>query len=195
MEPEKNRPCNSKNLTQRAASGDLDVLPELVHCFEDSLLHFASRYCKSRDEARDVVQDAYEAATKHLEGFRGQASIKTWLTRLVISACSRRKRGARNDPRRHVSIDELSSHQARSVSAPPSAEDNTLRREILLDIQKALGHLNKTDQAVLLLRDGKELSSKETARFLGLSVAAVKSRLHRARKRIRQRLEEEGEAA
>jgi RNA polymerase sigma-70 factor, ECF subfamily len=193
MKPEK--PCNSKDLTHRAASGDLEVLSELVHCFEDSLLHFASRYCRSREDARDVVQDAYEAATKHLEGFRGQASIKTWLTRLVISACSRRKRGARNDPRRHVPMDQLSVHQARSVSNPPSAEENTRRREILLDIQKALGQLNQTDQAVLLLRDGKELSSKETARFLGLSVAAVKSRLHRARKRVRQRLEKEGEAA
>jgi len=177
-------------LTHRAASGDTDVLNEIVHCFENSLLHFARRYCKHQQDARDVVQDAYEAATKYLEGFQGNASIKTWLTKLVMSACSKKKRGARNDPNRHVSINDLTGKQAKAVSIGPDAERDVFRREILLDVQKALRVLSETDRAVLLLRDGKEMTSEETAHFLDLSVPAVKSRLHRARKSIRKFLEE-----
>lgn len=184
------KPCNPDDLTHRAASGDTDVLNEIVHCFENSLLRFARRYCKHQQDAHDVVQDAYEAATKYLDGFQGNASIKTWLTKLVMSACSKKKRGARNDPNRHVSINDLSGKQAKAVSKGPDAERDVLRREILLDVQKALRVLNETDRAVLLLRDGKEMTSEETASFLNLSVPAVKSRLHRARKSIRKFLEE-----
>jgi RNA polymerase sigma-70 factor (ECF subfamily) len=183
-----NRPCDSEELTKKAAEGDAEVLDELVHCFERSLLHFAERYCRDEEDARDVVQDAYLAATRYLPGFRGEASIKTWLTRLVISACSHRRRGARNDPRRHVNLEDLPPRKSRQLSSDPEAERKALTREVLASVQEAMSKLNQTDRAVLLLRDGKEMTSAETAAFLGISVPAVKSRLHRARKAIRESL-------
>lgn len=184
----KKKPCNGQNLTERAAEGDEAVLADIVGCLENNLLQFARRYCKNSQDAQDVLQDAYVAAAKHLKGFQGSASIKTWMTRLVISACSKRKRGIRNDPSIHIAIEDLSNRRREYLSKSPEAEDTLFRQEVFLDLKKALKGMNKTDQTVLLLRDGKELSAKETADFLGLSVSAVKSRLHRARKHVREHL-------
>ncbi len=183
------KPCNGQDLTERAAGGEEFVLEDIVGCLENNLLHFARRYCKNEDDAQDVLQDAYEAAAKHLKDFQGAASIKTWMTRLVMSACSKRKRGIRNDPSKHVALDNLQKGHREAPSKEPDAENTVFRRELIQSLKTALEQMNKMDQTVLLLRDGKELSARETAEFLGLSVSAVKSRLHRARKHVREHLQ------
>jgi RNA polymerase sigma-70 factor (ECF subfamily) len=111
------------------------------------------------------------------------------LTRLVISACSRKKRGLRNNPRIHVSLEDIGSRREVRPHTRPQAESTAAIKEAFEHIETALNQLNATDRAVLLLRDGKELSTAETARVLDLTVPAVKSRLHRARKSIRQLVE------
>ncbi len=182
------RPCDGRDLTKKALSGDQDVLEELVRCFERKLFDFARRYCGNEEDARDALQDAYEAAAKHIGGFRGEASIKTWVTRLVISACSRRHRGARNDPSRHVNIELVNVLPARQNRLGVMPDEELAKQELYERVERELYRMSDTDRAVLLLRDGQELSTEETADFLGLTVPAVKSRLHRARKRVRQAL-------
>ena len=183
-----NKSCDGADLTRKAVSGEQDVLEELVRCFERKLFDFARRYCGNEEDARDALQDAYEAAAKHIGGFRGDASIKTWVTRLVISACSRRHRGARNDPSRHVNIEHVNVVPARPNILPVLPDEELARQELYERVERELYQMSDTDRAVLLLRDGQELSTEETADFLGLTVPAVKSRLHRARKRVRQAL-------
>ncbi len=180
--------CDGKDLTQKALSGESDVLDELVRCFERKLFDFARRYCGNEEDARDALQDAYEAATKHIGGFRGEASIKTWVTRLVISACSRRHRGARNDASRHVDIEHVNVASARHNLLAALPDEEFARQELFERVEREIYQMSDTDRAVLLLRDGQELSTEETADFLGLTVPAVKSRLHRARKRVRTAL-------
>jgi len=177
--------CDAKRLTKRATHGDVDVLDELARCFERKLYDFARRYCSSEEDARDALQDAYEAAARHIGGFRGEASIKTWVTTLVMSACSRRHRGARNDPKRHVTIDHAGLQRSRHLRSSSLPDEELARKEQYREIEQELLKMTETDRTVLLLRDGQELSTAETASFLGLSVPAVKSRLHRARKRVR----------
>jgi len=177
--------CDAKRLTKRATHGDVDVLDELARCFERKLYDFARRYCSSEEDARDALQDAYEAAARHIGGFRGEASIKTWVTTLVMSACSRRHRGARNDPKRHVTIDHAGLQRSRHLRSSSLPDEELARKEQYREIEQELFKMTETDRTVLLLRDGQELSTAETASFLGLSVPAVKSRLHRARKRVR----------
>ncbi len=185
----KKRNCDSADLTRRAASGDRDVLAELVECFERRLYDFARRYCGDEEDARDALQDAYETAARHIGGFRGEASIKTWVTRLVISACSRRHRGARNDPKRHVYLDQVSNGQLTHALHPSHAPEESIATQEMMDrLERELLKMGEMDRAVLLLRDGQELSTAETAEFLGLTIPAVKSRLHRARKRVRKAL-------
>ena len=189
----KTRECDSADLTRRAVTGDKDVLDELVRCFERRLYDFARRYCGDEEDARDALQDAYETAARHIGGFRGEASIKTWVTRLVISACSRRHRGARNDPKRHVSLDQVSAAQLTDTLHARVPEESIATQEMVERLERELLQMGEMDRAVLLLRDGQELSTAETAQFLGLTVPAVKSRLHRARKRVRKALEEASE--
>ena len=177
--------CDAKRLTKRATHGDVDVLDELARCFERKLYDFARRYCSSEEDARDALQDAYEAAARHIGGFRGEASIKTWVTTLVMSACSRRHRGARNDPKRHVTIDHAGLQRSRHLRSSSLPDEELARKEQYREIEQELLKMTETDRTVLLLRDGQELSTAETASFLGLSLPAVKSRLHRARKRVR----------
>jgi len=185
MRKQKIQDCDGKQLTKRAVYGDVEVLDELARCFERKLYDFARRYCSSEEDARDALQDAYEAAARHIGGFRGEASIKTWVTTLVISACSRRHRGARNDPKRHVALDHAGLQKSRHLQAPALPDEELARKEKYREIEQQLLKMSETDRAVLLLRDGQELSTAETASFLGLSVPAVKSRLHRARKKVR----------
>lgn len=185
--------CDGQELTRKAVGGSPDVLDELVRCFEAKLLEFGRRYCGSEEDAKDALQDAYEAATRHLKGFRGEASIKTWLTRLLISACSRRRRGAKNDPSRHRSLDLTPAQEARYLSANFPPEDELARRQLFDQLQRALMDLAETDRLVLLLRDGQQLTAPEAASLMGLTVPAIKSRLHRARKRIREAMVRFGE--
>lgn len=178
--------CDGQELTRKAVGGNPEVLEELVRCLEAKLLQFGRRYCGNEEEARDALQDAYEAATRHLKGFRGEASVKTWLTRLLISACSRRRRGAKNDPSKHRSLDLTPSQEARFLSEDELPEDELARQEMIHHLQKALMELGETDRMVLLLRDGQQLTAPEAASVMGLTIPAVKSRLHRARKRVRE---------
>lgn len=181
--------CDVQELTSRAARGEKEMLDDLVRCFESSLLRFGKRYCGNDEDAKEALQDAYEAATRHLGGFQGLASIKTWMTRLLMSACARRKRGRRNNPSIHRSLDLTPAQESRYLSHGSTPDEDLARHEILSVLDEALKGLSETDRMILLLRDGEGLSAVETSSLVSLTVPAVKSRLHRARKRVQEALE------
>ena len=176
--------CKPDDLRERVARGDPTILADLFTCFRTDLMGFLRQRCGNTGDADDALQDAFVAATRFLSGYRGDTPLKNWLYRLAGSACTRMRRGRKNDPKLHCAYDD---------AAPPSAGSQEREFESMLEarlspLQEALDTLNATDRAVLMLRDGEQLSAREVAKALSLTEAAVKSRLHRARKAVQIRL-------
>ena len=185
--PTRRPQCSDSDLLERARAGDLSLFEDLVRCYTERLLAFGRERCGDEEDARDTVQDAFIAAYRYLPGFRGDSSLKSWLFRLVSSACIKRRRGLKHDRRRHHSMDaeDAPQHQVDEPDPGHQAE----MEELVSAVSTAVSDLGEVDRAVLLMRDAEGMSAKEVADALKLTVPAVKSRLHRARTHVRARLE------
>ena len=173
--------CDPEFLRKRALEGDPSLVNDLIDCFRDELVGFLRKRCGDTGDAEDAVQDAFESAIRYIHGYRGESSIKNWLYRLASTACSRMRRGRKNSPDLHESIDDANLTSLKAIGI----EVEAMIEAKLMPIQDAINHLKPLDRSVLILRDGEEMSTEETAEELGLSTSAVKSRLHRARKELR----------
>jgi RNA polymerase sigma-70 factor (ECF subfamily) len=171
-----------ETLVARAKTGDRGAMEGLLTSLAPSIHRFARRMCKNDADAEDVLQDALLSIAEHIQGFEGRSSLSSWAFVLTRSACSRRRRGAKNAPAE--SDDALASRPAEA----PGPEDDAARAEIAKTIVGALDALPAEYREVLLLRDVEGLTAPETALALGSSVDAVKSRLHRARAALRESL-------
>lgn len=176
--------CKPNELRERAARGDPALLADLFTCFRSDLMGFLRQRCGNTGDADDALQDAFVAATRYLSGYRGETPLKNWLYRLASTACTRMRRGRKNDPKRHSEYED---------TAPPAIQKMGQDVEAMLEarltpLQDALSALNPTDRAVLMLRDGEQMSAREVAAALSITEAAVKSRLHRARQATQARL-------
>ncbi len=184
-------------IRRRAAAGDPQLLREVFDAFRGDLLAYLRRRCGDATDAEDAVQDVFVVASRALADFRGEATLRTWLFRLAGSACTRLRRGRKHDARIHDDLAEAtalpaSAGAAFSVALQPLEAKVQIEERIearLVPLQAALLALSPTDRAVLLLRDGEGLSAAEVAAELHLTESAVKSRLHRARRAVRERLE------
>ena len=145
-------------------------------------------------EAEDVVQAAYVKAFEHLDGFRGEAMVSTWLARIVLNEARGRLRARK--PTVEVGQIEVAQGEAGRVLAFPGrfgAEDPAsaaARREIRLLLERAIDALPEPFRLVFVMREIEECSVEETAACLGLRPETVKTRLHRARQRLRASLED-----
>jgi RNA polymerase sigma-70 factor (ECF subfamily) len=169
--------CNPDVLLRLARGGGSEALDRLTRCYGDRLFRAGQRYCRTRAEAEDAVQDTWAYATQHLADFRAEGSLEGWLVRVVATACRRQARGAKNAE--HV-------RDATLVSAAPSPLDASLTREIAENLQAALLALSEDDRAIVLLAEVEDWRASEIAAELGLSEGAVRARLSRARARVRQ---------
>ena len=183
-------PREDAALLERLRAGDEAAYEEMVRTHGGRLLAVARRFLRSEEDARDAVQDAFLSAFRSIGRFEGQARLSTWLHRIVVNAALMKLRSRRRKPEQ--SIEELlpefleDGHMAHPAaewrrSASDAAERNQLRRLLLEKIHE----LPEGYRNVLLLRDIEELDTEETAEAMGLSVAAVKTRLHRARLALR----------
>lgn len=174
-----------EELVRRTASGDRRAFEQLVARHEAPLYRFAVRSCGGEREAEDALQDGLLAAWRGATTFRGDASAKTWLYQVVVNACHRRHRRRAGEPQ-----DPQPMEAAAAVAAGESGPDaRVAAREVGRAIDAALAQLGEEAREVLLLRDVEGLSGDETAAALGLGLAAMKSRLHRARLELKERVE------
>ena len=160
------------------------------------MLATARRFVRTDDDARDVVQDAFQAAFRSIEGFVGASRLSTWLHRIVVNAALMRLRSQQR--RREDSIEDLlprfedDGRWAEPAARWDGKADALLeRRETRAMVRNAIDRLPESYRTVLLLRDIEELDTDETASVLGMTVNAVKIRLHRARQALRTLLERE----
>ncbi len=177
----------------RFKAGDAKAFDELVIRYEGKMYGFLMRMCGCADRAQDIVQETFMTAYRYLKGFRGEASFKTWLYRIASTSCMKSKRRRKNEPARHVSLDDLVPGEGETKglvesSWPTTPAEELLNRELADHIQNSLMELPEKYRIVFVLRDVEEFSAEEVARTLGISVPAVKSRLHRARLFLRKAL-------
>ncbi len=176
--------------------GDERAFEQLVRTYGGRMLAVARRFLPNEHDARDVLQEAFVAAFRSIDGFAGGAKLSTWLHRIVVNAALMKLRSRRR--RREDSIDELlprfaeDGHHADGVVAWDTPADELVeRQEVRNLVRDAIARLPETYRSVLLLRDIEERDTDETAALLGLTPQAVKTRLHRARQALRTLLARE----
>ena len=144
-------------------------------------------------EAEDVVQETYVRAFTHLDGFRGVARLSTWLTRIALNEALGRIR----EQRPTTNLDHLDAineqGEARVIFLPSARQDSNpeasaARAEVRRLLERAVDQLPDPFRSVFVMRDIEEMSVEETASHLGIRVETVKTRLHRARRLLRQSL-------
>ena len=177
-----------RDLIDAARSGDARAIETLLERHEPRLYRFARRLCRSSTDAEDVLQESLLAAARGIRTFRGASSLSTWLYSIARSYCIKKYRRRRSAPT-EVSLDagEAAGALERPDPAPgPEAALEAKRLERALE--KSIARLDRPHREVLILRDVEGLTAPEVSAVTGLSVAAIKSRLHRARARLREDL-------
>lgn len=184
-------PSAEQMLVVAAKNGDQQALEDLFKRHQRGVFALALRYTRVREDAEDVVQETFQKAFVYFHKFEQKSSFSTWITRIAINQALMllRRRYALSE----VSINDSSNHDETSqglevVDASPDPEATCLRREEARILSAAIEQLRPGIQRTIQLRDLRELSSQETARQLGLSVAAVKARMFHARRKLAKTL-------
>jgi RNA polymerase sigma-70 factor (ECF subfamily) len=183
-------------LVTRLRSGDESAFEETVRRYGPPLAAVLRRYLPDEHEAQDALQDAFLSAFKALPRFQGESTLGTWLHRIAVNAALMKLRTRRRRPERP--IDDLlpsyleDGHRAEPRGAwSPRPDEVAVGRENVALVRRAIDQLPESYRTVLLLRDIDEHTTEETAELLELSVANVKTRLHRARQALRELLDQE----
>jgi RNA polymerase sigma-70 factor, ECF subfamily len=178
-------------LVSAAKNGNQRAFELLVERHQQRMLAFARRYTRVREDAEDVVQQTFQKAFIHLNKFQGKSSFSTWLTRIAINESLMLLRHGR--ALREIPVDD-SHDQGGAASAmeipdaSPDPETSYLRRERVRILSDTLGNLRPGLRLAIALHELAELSTEETARRMGISVGAVKTRLFHARRKLREKL-------
>lgn len=176
------------DLVRRTNAGDADAFGALVTRHQAHVFRLAHLLTRSRDEAEDVLQQTFLAAWRSLRSFRGDASVRTWLLTIARNAALARRQQVAREPIDAVSVDDLG---LRAGWGGPSPEAQALSAERSTIFAAAFERLAAEDREILTLRDLEGLPGDETASMLGLTLPAMKSRLHRARLALAVEVREE----
>ncbi len=186
-----NESHSDADLVARLKAGDQAAYAQLVEEHAGRIYRLALRMMGNEADAEDVLQETFLNAFRSIDRFEERSSLSTWLYRIASNAALMRLR--RKEPEQ-VSVDEplerdngdLVPRQFFDFCCLP--EEDLLRDEAVAEMNRAVEELPPTLRSVFILRDIEGLSTEETANALGLSVSAVKSRLMRARLKLRERL-------
>lgn len=180
-------------LVRRATAGETEAVRQIIKTHNQRLYRLVRAVVRSNTDAEDVLQEAYLRAFASLDSFQGESSLSTWLSRIALNAALMRlraqKRLKRIAPMLGRAEAEIIPFPQSSSTADP--ERVVAQRQLLHLIEKVTDALPDAFRLVFVARVIEDLSVEETAALLDLPPATVKTRLHRARKLIRARLEEQ----
>jgi RNA polymerase sigma-70 factor, ECF subfamily len=190
------KPLSDDALVSRTRAGDLGAFEELLGRHEENLLRLAFRFVRNEHDAQEVLQDVFVTTWSKLPGFQDRAQIGSWLYRVTVNASlmhlrvRRRRpecvdlapidRSAKQDMEREFDLDGTDHHR-------PDAQLES--QELGRVIQSAIEKLPQPLRSVFEIREIQGWATRQTAKLLGLSEATVKTRLHRARRMLRDRVE------
>jgi len=184
--------AEERRLVDDLKAGKEEAFGLLLDVYGRRLYNFARRMCRHDEDARDVVQETLLALVRSLQAYRGEGSLHAWLFHVAANACRKMRRRGKFEPEQELSLEAFfpaGQEQPWEILDPASnPEDRLLRTELSAVLEQAIAALPTKYRSVLLLRDVEHLSTEETARALGLTPQTVKTRLHRARLFLRERL-------
>jgi len=174
-------------LLERARDGSLDAFNDLVECYQDHLFSLVARMVPDRDQASDAVQEAFFSAFRNLRSFRG-GSVRSWLSRIAVNAAMDQQRLKKRRPSQPYPEFEDESWQ------PPAGEDadpvrTAMQGERTRALRAALASITPDQRSAIVLFDVEGYDYAEIAEMTGVSLGTVKSRIHRGRLALRDRLE------
>lgn len=184
------RKIRDEELVALVRQGHAEAFNQLVLRYQDKIYRLARRLTRTEEDAEDVLQDAFVKAYQSLPDFKGTSRFYTWLYRITVNLALMK---LRRDRFRFVSLDEPVETERGEVKLDlPHAGRDPLAELILNEsngiLDRAIEQLPPTSRAVFVLRHVEGLSTEETGQILNLSAQAIKSRLHRARTALAERL-------
>jgi RNA polymerase sigma-70 factor (ECF subfamily) len=181
-----------RQLVERAASGDVNAFEHLVRQYEHLIFRTIFRITKHREDAEDQTQETFLRTYLNLRYFRGNSKFKSWLTQIAINQalmCMRRRRNVAVPFIRFLLEDSEDSYVLDVADPGLNPEQNHARTELADHLAYEVSQLPTPLRSAFALRVIQGYTSVEAALELGISDAAVKSRVMRARKRLQQRLD------
>ncbi|MCI5065663.1 sigma-70 family RNA polymerase sigma factor [bacterium] len=177
-------------LVEQFRKGDTRSFEELISRYSDKAYSLASRMCRNQEDAEEVLQDVFTTVYRKLENFEGKSSFSSWLYRITVNSSLMKLR--KNRQNKSILMDDALPDSEHTLILQTSETDLgdhiTLRKEVSTVLEEAIGKLPDEYRPVFVLRDVDGLTSKEVGKILGLSIPAVKSRLHRSRLMLRRKL-------
>jgi RNA polymerase sigma-70 factor (ECF subfamily) len=180
------------HLARRALARDPDAFRTIMTTYNQRLYRVARSILRNDSEAEDAVQEAYVSAFSHLASYRGEATLATWLSRIVMNEALGRLRARR--PSVPLESFHAQGKEAEIILFPHTARSDPERtmaqRELLRLVEQATDKLPEVYRIVFVSRVIEGMSVEDTADLVGIRPETVKTRLHRARRLIREQLEE-----
>lgn len=175
---------SDKTLVKRAKDGDFNAFDELITRYETKVYNLAYKMLGSQEDAKDVLQETFISAFKALDNFKEKSSFSTWIYRIATNASLMKLRAKDSQV---VSLNNQPT-TIETIDWSESLSDTLDRAELKKVLDDAISSLPELYRVVFVLRDIEGLSNYETAKVLGISIGAVKSRLHRARLYLREKM-------
>ena len=176
-----------EELVAAVKGGDEAAFETLFNRHQGRIFVLAFRYTRVREDAEDVVQETFQRAFAHLQKFEGKSALSTWLTRIAINQALMLLRSRRGQ--HEVPIDDSSSHEEATLAleltdASPDPEASYLQIEKTQILSAAMWQLRPGMRRAIELRELRELSNRDTAAHMGVSISAVKARVFHARRKL-----------
>ncbi len=192
LNAESGDPLTDEELVAGAKSGDELAFEILIKRHQSRVFAIARRYLRVHEDAEDIVQQTFQKAFVYLRTFQGKSSFSTWITRIAINESLMLLRGGR-------AVREVSIHETNDEDETPryleigdsslDPEARYLQLEAAHILYSAMAQLSPGVRVVMELKELRELTGQETARQLGVSVSAVKTRVFHGRKQLREIIE------
>jgi RNA polymerase sigma-70 factor, ECF subfamily len=178
------RDSSERTLLLQLARGDEAAWGQVFGAYRDRIYGFCLRMMRNREEAEDASQEVFLRAVRAIGTFRGEASLNTWLHQIARNACVTRLAASRK------SLEDTADRSwiADLASDEPGADRSSASAELREALEFAIGELEPAFREVILLREIESQSYEDIARITETSVATVKTRIHRAREKLKLRL-------
>ena len=179
-----------EDLVAAVRAGEATAFDQLMLRWDRKIRGAAYRVLGSDDEAREVTQEAFLRAFRHLQSFKEEARFSSWLYQIALNLCRDRLRRRRG--REFVSLDEVAETAPAGLRSEPSALELVEAKDLSRVIAVAVEALSEEQREVVVLKEYQGLTFPEIAEVLGVPVSTVKTRLYRALSQLRVRLERRG---
>ena len=183
-----------RELITRLRNGEHDAVSDLASAYGSKVHQLAFRYLQNHEDAEEVTQDVLLKVYQRIDAFRGDAALSSWIYRITFNTAMSRLRSARAARQASVEAFEHEDTDGRATPRPevidwsPLADEEILRGELRAALVRALRELPPLYRAPVILRDIEGLSTEEASAVLRVKDQTLKSRLHRGRLILRERL-------